>query len=89
MICVIFFLFGLELVQGLVQCNGTVTKLQLCSLEADYNARSTGKNTKTNGYPLLLKTAVNVLKIAQFDESHNTITLNVLLSVIWNDTRLR
>ena len=89
MICIIFFLFCLELIQGLVQCNGTVTKLQLCSLEADYNARSTGKNTKTNGYPLLLKTAVNVLKIAQFDENHNTITLNVLLSVIWNDTRLR
>ena len=89
MICIIIFLTGLELIQGLVQCNGTVTKLQLCSLEADYNARSTGKNTKTNGYPLQLKTAVNVLKIAQFDESHNTITLNVLLSVIWNDTRLR
>ena len=74
MICIMIFLSGLELIQGLVQCNGTVTKLQLCSLEADYNARSTGKNTKTNGYPLLLKTAINVLKIAQL-KSHNTITL--------------
>ena len=89
MICVIIFLSGLELIQGLVQCNGTVTKLQLCSLEADYNARSTGKNTKTNGYPLLVNTAINVLKIAQFDENRNTITLNIILSVIWNDTRLR
>ena len=89
MICILFFLSCLELIQGLVQCNGTVTKLQLCSLEADYNARSTGKNTKTNGYPLLVNTAINVLKIAQFDENRNTITLNIILSVIWNDTRLR
>ena len=36
-----------------------------------------------------LKTAINVLKIAQFDENLNTITLNVLLSVAWSDTRIR
>ena len=41
------------------------------------------------GYPLPLKTAINVLKIAQFDENLNTITLNVLLSVAWSDTRIR
>ena len=38
---------------------------------------------------MTLKTAINVLKIAQFDENHNTITLNVLLSVAWSDTRIR
>ena len=90
MICIIFFMFCLELIQGLVQCNGTVTKLQLCSLEADYNAGSTGTGTiDFGGYPLPVKTAINVLKIAHFDENYNTITLNIQLSVIWNDTRLR
>ena len=90
MICIIIFLSGLELIQGLVQCNGTVTKLQLCSLEADYNAGSTGTGTiDFGGYPLPVKTAINVLKIAHFDENYNTITLNIQLSVIWNDTRLR
>ena len=89
MICIIIFLSCLELIQGLVQCNGTVTKLQLCSLEADYNAGSTGTGWAMGGNPLQVKTAINVLKIAQFDENHNTITLNILLSVIWNDTRLR
>ena len=90
MIFEIIFLSCLKSIQGLVQCNGTVTKLQLCSLEADYNAGSTGTGTiDFGGYPLPVKTAINVLKIAQFDENHNTVTLNVLLSVIWNDTRLR
>ena len=95
MICIVIFLSGLELIQGLVQCNGTVTRLQLCSLEADYNARQTGTTGSVNsgGLPVMpvmpVTTAINVLKIAQLDENHNTITLNVLLSVIWNDTRLR
>ena len=90
MICIVFFLSCLELIQELVQCNGTVTKLQLCSLEADYNAGSTGTGTIAwGGYPLPVKTAINVLKIAHFDENYNTITLNIQLSVIWNDTRLR
>ena len=78
-------MFCLELIQGLVQCNGTVTKLQLCSLEADYNAGSTGTGTIAwGGYPLPVKTAINVLKIAQFDENQNTITLNI--PVIWKPT---
>ena len=72
--------------QAILECNKTVTKLQLCSVKTDYNSRSTG--SKLLGQPLVVNTAVNVFKIAQLDENFNTITLNVLLSVVWNDTRI-
>ena len=46
MIFEIIFLPCLKSIQGLVQCNGNITKLQLlCSLEADYDARRTGAAT--------------------------------------------
>ena len=45
MIFEIIFLSCLKSIQGLVQCNGNITKLQLCSLEADYDARRTGTAT--------------------------------------------
>ena len=82
----IVLVFCPSLCQAIVECNKTVTKLQLCSLKSDYNSRSIGRNVGDN--PLLVNTEVNVFKIAQLDENFNTITLNVLLSVIWNDTRI-
>ena len=45
MIFEIIFLPCLKSIQGLVQCNGNITKLQLCSLEGDYDARQTGTAT--------------------------------------------
>ena len=45
MIFEIIFLSFLKSIQGLVQCNGNITKLQLCSLETDYDARRTGTAT--------------------------------------------
>ena len=41
-----------------------------------------------SGHPLQVQTSLNVIKIAQFDEYLNTITLNIELSVKWNDTRI-
>ena len=35
-----------------------------------------------------LSSSVTVFKIASVDEQHYTITLNLLLSIIWKDTRL-
>ena len=31
---------------------------------------------------------MTVFKISELDENENTITMNVLLSVVWNDTRI-
>ena len=35
-----------------------------------------------------LSSSLTVFKIAELDENQNTITLNLLLSVVWNDTRV-
>ena len=73
-------------VQALVKCNGTVTKLQLCSLAQKYE-QGTPIQCKVCD-PLKVLTSVTVFKIAELDENKNTITLNALLSVWWNDTRV-
>ena len=73
--------------KALVQCNGTVTKVQLCSVEAEYDLGSTG--SEKLGSPLTLKSKLNVLDAADFDENESTITLNLLFTILWTDVRLR
>ena len=41
------------------------------------------------GKPLTLRSVVNVMDVAEFDENESTITLNILFSVNWNDTRIK
>ena len=72
----------LNTAQALVRCNGNVTKLQLCSLVPDYNKGMSG------GKPLRLAASVTVFKISELDENQHTISINLLLSVWWYDTRL-
>jgi hypothetical protein len=83
---VIFLAVLLKTSKALVECNGTVKKLQLCFLAEKYDE---GTPFPCKGCdPLKVSTSVTVLKIAELDENKNTITLNVLLSVWWNDTRI-
>ena len=74
-------------IKALVQCNGTVTKVQLCSVEVEYDLGSTG--SEKLGSPLTLKSKLNVLDAADFDENESTITLNLLFTILWTDVRLR
>ena len=73
--------------KALDQCNGTVTNVQLCSFDADYDLGSTG--SEKLGSPLILKSKLNVLDAADFDENESTITLNLLFTIIWTDVRLK
>ena len=41
------------------------------------------------GSPLTLKSKLNVLDAADFDENESTITLNLLFTILWTDVRLR
>ena len=83
---VTFLAVFLKTSKALVKCNGTVTKLQLCSLAEKYDK---GTPFPCKGCDALkVSTSVTVLKIAELDENKNTITLNALLSVWWNDTRI-
>ena len=84
---VIFVLFTLlKISQALVKCNGTVSKLQLCYLPEKYDK---GAPPWCHGCdPMKLVSSVTVFTISEVDDIKNTITLNLLLSVVWNDTRL-
>ena len=86
LIFVIFLAVFVKTSKALVKCNGTVTKLQLCSLAQKYE-QGTPIQCKACD-PLKVLTSVTVFKIAELDENKNTITLNALLSVWWNDTRV-
>ena len=72
--------------QSLIQCNKNVTKEQLCSLFDQYEKGTS--DLKITGKPMIIKSSVTMLKIAELDQNKNTITLNVLLSIWWNDTRI-
>ena len=83
----IILIHFLNTCQALVQCNGTVTKMQLCSVEAEYDLGSTG--SKENGSPLNVSSIINVLNAANFDENESTITLNLFFTIIWSDFRIK
>ena len=77
---------SLAFIQALIQCNKNATKEQLCSL---YDKYQKGKSDWTiTGKPMSIKSSVTMLKIAELDQNKNTITLNILLSIFWNDTRI-
>ena len=68
---------------GLKLCNETVTKLQLCTKNSKYDRGTTGV------YPMNLITSVTLISVSDFNEIKRTMTLNVLVAMVWNDTRLR
>ena len=83
---ILFLLFTIRSSTALVKCNGTVAKLQLCFLPDKYDKGAPPGNGVPE--PMKMNSSVTTFKIAELDENQNTITLNLLLSVIWNDTRI-
>jgi hypothetical protein len=79
----VYLLLSIRSTTALVKCNGTVTKLQLCFLSDKYD-----KGKPAGKWPMKMVSSVTTFKIAELDENQNTITLNLLLSVMWNDTRI-
>lgn len=68
--------------EALVQCNGTVTKLQLCSIDKSYN------KMHTMGQPGTIWSSINLNQIAELNAQEQTITLDLVLSVWWYDQRI-
>ena len=69
---------------GLNRCNGTVTKLQLCFLGSEYD-NSFLVEEQDQGK---IWSSVQIFEISEFDETQQTITLDLVLSVWWYDQRL-
>ena len=83
---ILFLLSAIRSTTALVKCNGTVTKLQLCFINDKYDKGSPPGNGVPE--PMKMVSSVTVFKIAELDENQNTLTLNLLLSIVWNDTRI-
>ena len=76
----------ISIVQSLNICNQTVSKLQICSLDPEYNKGST--DYLFNNQKMKMDTRFAVNSIAEFDQNHKHITLDLILSTTWNDSRL-
>ena len=79
------FMVCLETVKGFVNCDQNVTKLQLCKTIDIYD---NGEPDWSPNNPVLLLTSVTLIEMAELDEDQMTITMNILLSVVWPDSRI-
>ena len=71
--------------QGLVRCNETVTKFQICHLAENYEQ---GWPIFKHGRPMMIANSITLFSLAEVNEDHSSISLNVLLTMYWNDARL-
>ena len=72
--------------KALIGCNRNVTRLQLCSLEPTYQKGFS--RTDNQGEPLKIWSSVHVKEIAELDQHRHTLTLDLVLSIWWYDTRI-
>ena len=86
---VIILLSFLRIIQALSKCNGTVSKTQLCSIHDNYNKRYQNRGWDKFQLPMTVKSSVTLLDIAEINENKNTVTLQLMLKVIWHDATLR
>ena len=86
----LLFVSFISIGQALVKCNGTVTKLQLCSLDEVYNKGTPPycELSGCQGETMRIWSSVTVYKIAELDSVENTLKLDILLSIFWYDTRI-
>ena len=78
-------LFFLQTGQALTHCNETVKKLTMCSLVEVYEQGM--PPLETDG-PLMVINSVTLFSLAELNEDQSSISLTVLLAMVWNDTRL-
>ena len=83
-----FSLTFLMSVQSLIKCNGTVQKLQLCSLHENYNKGVVSTGWDNFKLPQTVASSITLIDIAEFNENENTITLQMILSIRWYATTM-
>ena len=74
--------------QALVRCNENVTKLQLCSLHENYNKGLVGTGLEGFEFPLTVNSSITLLDISDFNENRNTISIDLMLSILWFDVSI-
>ena len=92
MLLILLNIFLLALVkpgQALVSCNTkNVTKTQLCTMDENNIDIHDYPDTKDDGEPMEITTALTLISIAEINSEQNTISLNIILSLFWNDSRI-
>ena len=83
-----FSLTFLMSVQALIKCNGTVQKLQLCSLHENYNKGVVSTGWDNFELSQTVASSITLIDIAEFNENENTITLQMILSIRWYSTTM-
>ena len=78
------FLIFFKITQSFVLCNETVEALQICRF-GEYDK---GQPPWEPGNPLRILNSVTIFSMAEFDDSQNTVSLDILLAIVWNDTRI-
>ena len=77
----------MEKIYAISSCQeSTVNRIQLCSDDIDYNKALPDR--KSEKEPAYLDQLLKLSTVAEFDDKQSTLTLNFLLHVSWNDTRL-
>ena len=85
----IFLLSFLSIGQALPKCNGPISKTQLCSIHDNYNKRYENRGWEDFEFPMTVKSSVTLFDIAEINENKNTVTLQLLLKIVWYDAILR
>ena len=92
MLLILLNIFLLALIkpgQGLISCDSkNVTKTQLCIMDENNVDIHDYPDTKDDGEPMEVKTALTLISIAEINSEQNTISLNIILSLFWNDSRI-
>ena len=79
----LLFALFLQPIQSLSICSKeNVTKVQICTLDENYNTEDSGKR------PLQVKSSMTLLSLSDFDENLREMSMTILLAMVWNDTRL-
>ena len=86
---VIILLLTRRTVLALPKCNGTVSKLQLCSIHDNYNKQFVNRGWENFKFPMSVTSSITLFDIAEINENKNTVTLQLLLKIFWHDGTLR
>ena len=72
---------------ALVSCDQPVSKLRLCSLVSDYD-QGMPASASASSKPVEVVQSMTLFSVAEINYDQSTMTLNVLIALVWNDTRL-
>ena len=85
--CLTVLVFHLlcDITQGLKSCNESFTSLELCKLTKEYLKE---QPTATPGEPIIIDPIITLSSVSEFEGNLETLTLDVIIKVMWNDSRL-